>query len=262
MSILKKQMPSFTPTKGHTWPILYDPTMKEGSKKAGGGTTVGGSVDGSAMDIDTPTPAGGPQESPVRPGQGHPSSSTNAAGQVSVTVPLLNAIRTTAAHVQRKAASRAQPADGQKRIIRSAMSIGLAMSPSSPDEVVASPTTVAGSSGPNVPQLHKIKTEDAATHASVSAKRVTSPQAGMSSQFSGADGGTPVGERARKKKKRSKYCCSIAQSLLAGDLFLRSWDKRHPNPIIGRVSDDGSSLNLISAFKLKEYTVGSNLEIN
>jgi hypothetical protein len=163
------------------------------------------------MDIDTPIPAGGARESSVvRPGQNNQTSSTNEAGQISVTMPLLNAIRTTAAHVQRTAASRAQHPDGQKRIIRSAMSLGMA---SSPDEIVASPAGVPGSSalsGPSAPHLSKAKADGGVTHASVSGKRVASPQVGMSTQSSGADGGTPLGERSKKKKKRSKCNCPVA----------------------------------------------------
>lgn len=208
MSILKKQMPPFTPTKGHAWPILYDPTtafVKEGPKGAGTGTTAGGSVDGSAMDIDAPAPGG----SSTHPGQNSQFSLTNAAGQVSVTTPLLHAIRTTAAHVQQKAASRV--VDGRKRVIRSAAFMGMASSPASPGEAIASPAAGPGSSlsGPNAHQSQKTKADGSATHASVSGKRVGSPQAGVSAQFSGADGGTPLEERARKKKKRGMYSRSI-----------------------------------------------------
>lgn len=217
MATLKKQMPAFTPTRGHAWPILYDPTtafVKEGSKKPGPGTTVGGSVDGSAMDIDTPTPAGGPRESPVRLSHNNQSSPTNEGGQISVTMPLLNAIRTTAAHVQQAAASRTQHPDGQKRIIKSAMFLGMASSLALTDEVVASPVAVPDPSslpGPTA-TLVRTKADDDATHASVSGKRVASPKVGMSVQASGADGGTPLGERSKKKKKRSECNCPIVQA--------------------------------------------------
>lgn len=188
MEILRGQRPSFTPTKGHAWPILYDPTTaftKDGS--ASSKRTAAGSVDGSTMDNDTP--AAGPRETSVRPGD-TALSVANDEAQITTTMPLLQAIRTTAGHVQRELAT--SGGEGAKRVIRSAMALG------APDPQVDEPDALSMALA-SVQSIQQAVTNQSTSDGTVthpSARRISAPK--VATPFPGTEAGTPL----RKKKKR------------------------------------------------------------
>lgn len=229
MSTLKAQKPAFTPTKGHVWPVLYDQTaafVKGGAKRGTGGTVAGRSANGSTIEGDTPMPGGGSRSSSLRPNDPSQPSDDNA-NQISINLPLLHAIRTTAAHVQRNAASKAAVPDAPKRIVKSAMTLSMEAALASGaalDQTVASPSALAGAppstSGSG---LHHVAS--ATTHANVTGRRLSTPHVGMAAASAGVDGGTPLGERTIKKKKKRGTLSLVAYRIVEPDIWLSSRNK-------------------------------------
>ncbi|KAF9519827.1 hypothetical protein BS47DRAFT_999170 [Hydnum rufescens UP504] len=98
MSTLRTHRPTYTPTKGHVWPVAFDPTSAFISSKKPSGVAA------EDAPIDSETPAGGGTPATMRGGSIQPPNRSTARSddiptQVQFTIPLLHAIRTTAAHM-------------------------------------------------------------------------------------------------------------------------------------------------------------------
>lgn len=203
MSTLRTNRPSFAPTKGYAWPIHFDPTTafsKDGSAASRRGTARG-SVAGSVADGNS---ARGDSLRPEREGSQAQSLSNSDPTQVMNSMPLLRAIQTTAAHVQRAPPPTASTnANEPKKVIKSALELGNPVIPEDPVELGLGLGFGTGDGGPKTARVASLTDPSVPFPLSnpiPSAKRVASGASQVGSPFPGTEAGTPV----RKKKKKGK----------------------------------------------------------
>jgi len=210
MSTLRTHRPTYTPTKGHVWPVAFDPTSAFMSSKKSSGVVA----DDTPMDSETPARGGTPATTrggSIQPANRPTARADDVPAQVQFTIPLLHAIRTTAVHMN--AISPYPPttqASGQ-RVIRNAMEIAL-------DSQTASGSTSTGPlvsksdespSGPPGTSRQKSVPSDGMslsidTHVpQTSARQVSTPGTQVSTPTS-LDAGTPAAERGPIKKKKKR----------------------------------------------------------
>lgn len=100
MTALRTHRPTYTPTKGHVWPIAFDPTsafVSGGSSKKHQIHSANATAPGTPMPMDVDG-AGGVDGKTDEDALNASGSNATAKKQMEITMPLLHAIRTTAAH--------------------------------------------------------------------------------------------------------------------------------------------------------------------
>lgn len=124
MNTLRAQKPAYTPTKGHVWPVSYDPSSAFVSKKAlVGSTSASRDTSVAPMDVDGAAAAGNGTQN------GEENDSTSHS-QIQILGPLARAMQTTGAHTQSvhpavppaTASSKPNPIT-EPRIVRQAMTL-------------------------------------------------------------------------------------------------------------------------------------------
>lgn len=131
-------------------------------------------------------------------------------------MPLLYAIRSTASHVQNTSNSMADPPDGPKRVVKSALALGQPPVVDLMDESVAQGPLSGQVSASTSGQVLSA----AASSMSVSGlgKRIATPHAPGTPRGVGVDSGTPLAERTTKKKKRGE-----SSQVVSGTLNMKFW---------------------------------------
>lgn len=207
---LRAHRPSYTPTKGHVWPVAFDPTsafITSESKKSNDGNST-------QMEVDTPAPAGGASDAPtpatarggsVQP-QNQPPIRSPGDTQL-ITMPLLHAIRTTATHTLSVSPlpfavpGPGPSTSGKKRVVRNALEL-IAPAPIQAESGNANQQSAPGLSL-TIPNGNFIPSLLGEPHLSASGARFdTTPGTPGGSTPNSFDPGTPAPGAPKKKKKR------------------------------------------------------------
>lgn len=184
MSILQANKPAYAPTRGHVWPIEYDPTSQK--------KTEGRDKSLAPMDVDTPG-AGGSQagSTTARPEE----ESIHARN--TITAPLAHAIRTTAVYVDSVSplVPPPVPPSGKKSVVRTAMALAAAAHTA---QINASTAPVEAGSAEFVSGLSA-----ALNRPGLDIRRVSTPGTPGSPYAStpGPDGASERGVGKKKKKR-------------------------------------------------------------
>jgi len=232
MSMLRQHKPSFTPKNGHIWPVSFDSAsafVPSSSRKSV--ATTSGVEDGALHVADTPMDTG----TPARSGsvtRGESTQSIVAAGiraQIGgsstnlVTFPLLQAIRTTAAHTLATSPLPSASTEGiippddnahSTRRIRSVME--LVQASKDPSLVPVLPTSLpspqqsqrmlAGPTSPEFPNTTSVSSPHVRTVPTPGPndlRKISMPGTQVSSP-NPPEAGTPGGLGGEKKKKRKR----------------------------------------------------------
>lgn len=210
MTTLRSHRPSYTPTKGHVWPIAFDPTSAfvSGASKKSHTHSTNVTAPGTPMPMDSDGGPGGGAEGKTEDAlnAGAAGSISSAKRHVEITMPLLHAIRTTAAHtnavspIQGAPNSTAGPTNTTtppKRVVRSAMALEQthrAAALAQKEREAEQAFTFAGPGGVGV---------GTTMAAELMLRRLSSPATGTGS----SRGPTPKPEGKKKKKKgTTRYC--------------------------------------------------------
>ena len=232
MSTLRMHRPTYTPTKGHVWPVTFDPTSAFISSKKPSNVAT----DDTPMDVETP--AGGGTPSATRGGSLQPPNqptnrSDDTYAQMQITMPLLHAIRTTAAHMNATSpllpvVPSATQASRKQRIIRNAMEIAFSSHPGPDSKSTESlipksnepPSDPSGTVGlKSSPSDGMTLSIDTSTALNTTAKRVSTPGTQASTPTS-LDTGTPTAEKGAVKKKKKRESCEKVKTSIISPLFM------------------------------------------
>ncbi len=228
MSILRQHKPSFTPKKGHVWPVSFDPTsaFATSSSRKPVDTTSGGEdgvlqVADTPMDTSTPARAGsvtqGESSQPILTAGGR--SQMVGASTNLVTLPLLQAIRTTAVHTLATSPLPPTSTNGfpqpdanphPTRKIRNVMEVAQATSPPSSLNPQQSQRTMS----PAFPSIASISSPYVRTAPTPGVslsdlRKISTPGTQVPSPIP-SEAGTPGGLGGEKKKKRKRQYFTIS----------------------------------------------------
>lgn len=226
MTTLRSHRPTYTPTKGHIWPIAFDPTsafVSGGPSKRhqthSASVTAPGTPMHMTMDLDNTnagTSTGGNGKTGDNEGLNANGSTSNvtAKKQVEITMPLLHAIRTTAAHTNtvspinppppttttsNTTATTANSTTGPKRVVRPAMAVEQdrrAAALAQKERETEAAFTFAGPGGVNF--------GGASMAAELMMRRGSSPGTGGTGTSSRPNSRGPTPKPEKKKKKKEK----------------------------------------------------------